>query len=78
MTSEESHVRMLIALAGLPDPVLQREVTDAQWADYGKAVARNIHDVENLAYVLTHGLLKTKNTAELVRVVQAYLLTGAK
>lgn len=71
-------VKEMLVNGHCADPLLRAEVTDAQWADFGKTVASRIFNGEDFAYVLTHGILQAKNTIGLLGVVRAYLLTGAR
>lgn len=80
MTSANDHVRLLSAIGHMKmhNPTLKAEVTDAQWADFGKMVAKNIFNTDDFSYALTHGALKAKDTRELLGSVRAYILTGTK
>lgn len=71
-------IRALLTAGHCVGEDIKREVTDAQWADFGRMVSNRIFHSEDFAYVLTHGALKAKSTHELLGIVRAYLLTGAK
>lgn len=60
------------------DAVLKREVTDAQWADFGRMVANNIYNGDAFSYALTHAALRSKSTREMLGYIRAYILTGAR
>lgn len=57
---------------------IQDEVRDAEWADFGRMVAKNIFNTDDFSYALTHGALKAKDTKQLLGFVRAYILTGAR
>lgn len=59
-------------------PALKQEVSDAQWADFGRIVANNIFNTDDFTYALTHAALKAKDTKQLLGFVRAFILTGAK
>ena len=71
-------IDLLLVQAQLPPPELRAEVNDAQWADFGRMVARNLYDPDALAYAITHASLKSKTTVELMAHLRTYLLTGVK
>ena len=48
------------------------------WADFGFRVACNLYNPEALAYTITHGMMKSKNTVELMAHLRTYLLTRVK
>lgn len=70
--------RCMLADAHSQNSALRAEVTDAQWSDFGKMVAKNIFNTDDFSYALTHGALKAKDTRELLGMVRAYILTGAR
>lgn len=79
MSSKKNPIlEMTLAMAMIPDATLQEEVSDAQWADFGRTVATNIFNTDEFTYALTHAALKSKDTKQLLGFVRAFILTGAR
>lgn len=69
--------RCMLAEAHSQHAALRAEVTDAQWADFGRMVSKNIYNPDFLE-VLTRASLKSKSTPEMLGYIRAFILTGAK
>jgi hypothetical protein len=59
------------------DAALRAEVTDAQWADFGRMVSENIYNPDFLS-VLTSAGLKSKSTREMLGYIRTFILTGVR
>lgn len=70
-------IDLLLVQAQLPAPELRAEVIDAMWADFGFRVACNLYNPEALAYTITHGMMKSKNTVELMAHLRTYQIGRA-
>lgn len=70
-------VSRLLDCAVIPNSILKQELTDVQWADFGRMVSVNIFDPDFLD-VLTRAGLKSKSTAEMLGYIRAFILTGVK
>ncbi len=70
----------LICVAALlpPDPVLVREVMDAQWADNGRLLFDRLSATDDLITVINRAGLRSKSVKEMVGYIRAYMLTGSK
>lgn len=78
MSEAKAIVDMVMALASLPaEPHLHDDLRDAQWADFGRTVSKNIYNPDFLE-VLTRASLKSKSTPEMLGYIRAFILTGAK
>ncbi len=53
------------------------EEVEAQWADFGRMVAKNIHHPE-FVEVLNRAGMKSTTTIEMVGYIRAFILTGTK
>jgi hypothetical protein len=60
-----------------PSSILKAEETEAAWADFGRAVSKNIHNPDFVT-VLANAGLKSKSTREMLGYIRAFILTGAK
>jgi hypothetical protein len=78
MTNE--HVRALIsdALINEAPPHLKGEVTDAQWADYGRMVHSRLTNTNDMITALNRASLRSKTAIEMVGYIRAFILTGTK
>ena len=65
------------ALLTRHDQDLLRQEQDAAYADFGRMVAKNLFDPAMVSAVCLAGL-KAKSTIELVAMIRAFILTGAK
>lgn len=74
MTDEIAKLKTFATINQL-DPVMKREVQDAQWADYGRRVHENMQH-HNFLRAFNLASMRVDKTADLVDLMRVYLLTG--
>lgn len=77
MAMKDDPITALLITGHVSRAALQREVRDAQWADFGRMVSNNIYNPDFLE-VLTRAGLKSKSTAEMLGYIRAFILTGVR
>lgn len=75
--STQEIVDDILGAALLPDSKMAFHEYQADWADYGRAIDKNIRKARGLEQVLTRMLLREGVTSkEVANAIRAYLITG--
>lgn len=78
MTNDRVRDLLDIAQTTNPQGPLAREVTDAQWADYGRMVHSRLMATDDLIITINRAGMRSKTIIEMVGYIRAFILTGTK